>query len=222
MATPKIDEIQEIKERYINLKGKEGELEEQESNNAKKSIEINKEFNTAYYGLEDAKRNHYRKENELNEKRYTFIGKKNKWRLRGICASFYALPILIAIIFQIPTQNVLYIHLASILSCSIAAFIDIVAFGKKHEAKYINKFNSQEEIIKLKDEIKQLEEIVKVKEKELNEIRNTMHEHTKKVDKLEKELSNIRATIILLKQNTFEKLLGIEEVQEQEQKLSLK
>lgn len=222
MQKPNIDEIKEIKEKYLSLRNKENELLEQESVNAKKSLEIDKEFNTAYYGLEDVKRQHYRKETELNDKKYAFIGKKNKWRLRGICVSFYALPILIAIIFQIPVQSVLYIHLASILSCTIAAFIDIVAFGKKHEARYTNKFNSQEEIIKLKEEVKKLEDIVKEKEKELNEVRNKMREHTKEVDKLEKELSVVRATIILLKQNTFEQLLGIEEVQEQEQKLTLK
>lgn len=208
--------IEETKERYLKLKKREKELEEQEKEYEDKTLLISVEFDKIYTTCESLKRMFFRKDNELKRKKEKFITKKYRNHTIGILLSFIIPLVIVTLI-----TDALIWKLGCLFFGSIAGLVSASILNKNEKTKYENEFNSQEEIVQLKEEIEKLRKEYNIKEKELNEVRSRKTSHTKDVVELERELKQIRESIILLQKNSFEELLGIEQTKQEEQKLTL-
>lgn len=208
--------IEETKQRYLKLKEREQELEAQERAYGDETLSICIEFDKIYTTCESLKRSFFRKDNELKRKKERFITKKYRNHTIGILLSF----IIPLIIVNLITDALIW-KIGCLFFGSIAGLVSASILNKNEKTKYENEFNSQEEIIKLKEEIENLRKEYNIKEKELNEVRAKKNAHNKKVTELERELKQIKEAITLLQKNTYEELLGIEQVKQEEQKLTL-
>lgn len=208
--------IEETKKRYLKLKESEKELEAQERIYADKTLSLSVEFDKAYAASESLKRMFFRKDNELKRKKEKFITKKYRNHTIGILLSFIIPLVIVTLI-----TDALIWKLACLFFGSIAGLVSAAILNKNEKTKYEDEFNSQEEIIKLKEEIEKLRKEYNIKEKELNEIRGRKNSHTKEVVELERKLKQVREAITLLQKNSFEELIGIEQIKQEEQKLKL-
>lgn len=208
--------IEETKERYLKLKEREKELEVQERIYEDKTLTLSVEFDKAYTTSESLKRMFFRKDNELKRKKEKFITKKYRNHTIGILLSF----IIPLVIVRLITDALIW-KIGCLFFGSIAGLVSAAILNKNEKTKYEDEFNSQQEIIQLKEEIEKLRKEYNIKEKELNEVRVRKNSHEKDVEELKRKLKQIRESITLLQKNSFEELLGIEQVKQEEQKLIL-
>ena len=209
--------LEETKEKYIKFKSNEKELEEELIKLKDEELTIEMEFDERYSSCEILRRKFFRKNTELNKKKEKYMNKKYRRALLIIAASYFIPLVIVNIIL-----DTLILHLVCLTFASIVGLITAVKINKNEKTKYKEEFESQEETRRLKNEINEIQQKYNQQEKELNVIRTKLREHRNKVSKTERDINNIRNSIRLLQHNTYEDLLGLNQTQEEEQKLTLK
>ena len=214
------NELYDIKNKYLGFIEQERNLKSKYEESILEKFHVDTRRNDEYYNLLEIQRELYRNNNSIDSEKTKFVERKHNKRLFLIGMVFYVIPSCVGFVLSsFVSFPSIIVPLVSMISCISASGFDCVINHKKCFEKYSKCFEDFDSTKKVRLEIERLKNKESELKTKLTETIQKQNEIHKKVDSLEKQLNLLNETINLFRINSFEKILGC---QNKEQDIELK